>query len=88
MKSQLFLKKFDLTERNIKNLLQIFEFTKYQFDNEENLTKIMNLLKKAKYPFNERIQEIFESSLSDNEILSEILQKKGEPAIIIILIFY
>ncbi len=37
----------------------------------------MNLLKKAKHQFNERIQEIFESSLSDNEILSETLEKKG-----------
>lgn len=37
----------------------------------------MNLLKKAKYQFNERIQEMFESSLSNNEIFSEALEKKG-----------
>lgn len=37
----------------------------------------MNLPKKAKYQFTERIQDIFESSLSDNEILSETLEKKG-----------
>jgi len=37
----------------------------------------MNLLKKAMYQFNERVQEIFEFSLSDNEILSETLEKKG-----------
>jgi len=55
------LNQFDLTERDKKNLSQLFEFTKYLYDNEENLTKTMNLVKKARDQITERIQEMFES---------------------------
>ena len=52
---------FELTDRDNKNLAQLFEFTKYLYDNEENLTKTMNLVKKARDQIIERIQEMFES---------------------------
>jgi len=56
------LNQFELiTDRDKKNLAQLFEFTKYLYDNEENLTKTMNLVKKARDQIIERIQEMFES---------------------------
>ena len=61
------LSKFDLNDRDKKNLSQLFEFTKYLYDNEENLTKTMNLVKKAKDQIIERIQEMFEEDLLENE---------------------
>ena len=33
------LNQFELADRDKKNLAQLFEFTKYLYDNEENLTK-------------------------------------------------
>ena len=61
------LKDFDITERDKKNLSQLFEFAKYLYDNEENLTKTMNLVKKAKDQIIERIEEMFETDLHENE---------------------
>ena len=56
------LNQFELiNDRDKKNLAQLFEFTKYLYDNEENLTKTMNLVKKARDQIIERIQEMFES---------------------------
>ena len=55
------LNQFELTDRDKKNLAQLFEFTKYLYDNEENLTKTMNLVKKAREQIIERILEMFES---------------------------
>ena len=57
------LSKFDLNDRDKSNLTQLFEFTKYLYENEENLTKTMNLVKKAKDQVIERIQEMFEEEL-------------------------
>ena len=55
------LNQFELiNDRDKKNLAQLFEFTKYLYDNEENLTKTMNLVKKARDQIIERIQEMFE----------------------------
>ncbi len=69
------LSKFDLNNRDKRNLTQLFEFTKYLYDNEENLTKTMNLVKKAKDQIIERIQEMFEEELIEindtNELESE-----------------
>jgi len=64
------LSKFDLNDRDKKNLSQLFEFTKYLYDNEENLTKTMNLVKKARDQIIERIQEMFEGDLLEGEDLS------------------
>ena len=61
------LSKFDLNDRDMKNLSQLFEFTKYLYDNEENLTKTMNLVKKAKDQIIERIQEMFEGGLLEDK---------------------
>ena len=63
------LSKFDLNDRDKKNLSQLFEFTKYLYDNEENLTKTMNLVKKARDQIIERIQEMFEGDLLDEDVL-------------------
>jgi hypothetical protein len=56
------LNQFELTDRDKKNLAQLFEFTKY---NEENLTKTMNLVKKARDQIIERILEMFESEVTN-----------------------
>lgn len=61
------LSKFDLNDRDKKNLSQLFEFTKYLYDNEENLTKTMNLVKKARDQIIERIQEMFEGEILEDE---------------------
>jgi len=61
------LSKFDLNDRDKKNLSLLFEFTKYLYDNEENLTKTMNLVKKARDQIIERIQEMFEVELLEDE---------------------
>jgi hypothetical protein len=67
------LKKFELNDRDKKNLAQLFELTKYLYDNEENLTKTMNLIKKARENIIERIEEMFEGELmNDMEDLGEI----------------
>jgi len=55
------LNQFSLTDRDKKNLVQLFEFTKYLYDNEENLTKTMNLVKKGRDQIIERILEMFEN---------------------------
>ncbi|MHA1239549.1 MAG: hypothetical protein ACTSQU_02035 [Promethearchaeota archaeon] len=61
------LSKFDLNDRDKKSLSQLFEFTKYLYDNEENLTKTMNLVKKARDQIIERIQEMFEAEILEDE---------------------
>ncbi len=58
------LNQFELTDRDKKDLVQLFEFTKYLYDNEENLTKTMNLVKKGRDQIIERILEMFESEIS------------------------
>jgi hypothetical protein len=63
------LSKFNLKDRDKKNLVNLFEFTNYLFDDEKNLTKTMNLLKKANDQILERIQEMFEGSLSENKMV-------------------
>lgn len=65
------LSKFDLNDRDKRNLTQLFEFTKYLYDNEENLTKTMNLVKKAKDQVIERIQEMFEEELIEISDINE-----------------
>ena len=62
------LKDFELSERDKKNLSQLFEFTNYLYDSEENLTKTMNLVKTARDQIIERIQEMFEAELLEGEI--------------------
>jgi len=66
------LSKFDLNDRDKRNLTQLFEFTKYLYDNEENLTKTMNLVKKAKDQIIERIQEMFEEELIEINDTNEL----------------
>ncbi|MBD3256726.1 MAG: hypothetical protein GF383_16650, partial [Candidatus Lokiarchaeota archaeon] len=36
---------FKLKDKDIHNLSQLFKFTQYLYDNEENLTKTLNLVK-------------------------------------------
>lgn len=62
------LTKFELDDREIKNLVRLFEFTNFLYDDEANLTKTFNLVKKARETLKERIQEIFESDLLKEKI--------------------
>jgi len=62
------LNKFELTEREKNNLVRLFEFTNYLYDDEENLTKTFNLVKDAKSKLIERLQEMFESEFKDDII--------------------
>lgn len=57
------------------NLVNLFEFTQYLFDNDENLTKTLNLVKKAKDQLNERIRESFEG------ILDQSGENKSSPSL-------
>ena len=61
------LDKKDLSEREKKNLLKLFEFTQYLLDDDNNLTKSLNLAKKAREQLEEQIQELFEGSLTREE---------------------
>jgi hypothetical protein len=62
------LNKYPLDELVKDNLARLFEFTQYLFDNDENLTKTLNLTKSAKDVLIERIQEMFEGSISEDDI--------------------
>jgi len=68
------LSKFELNDRERNNLARLFEFTNYLYDEEKNLTKTLNLLKKAKDELIERIQEMFEARLFENEVVMEDLK--------------
>lgn len=68
------LSKFELNDREKNNLARLFEFTNYLYDDEKNLTKTLNLLKKAKDELIERIQEMFEARLFENEVDIEELK--------------
>ena len=68
------LSKFELNDRERNNLARLFEFTNYLYDDEKNLTKTLNLLKKAKDELIERIQEMFEAGLFENEVVMEDLK--------------
>lgn len=61
------LNKFELNEREKGNLARLFDFTNYLLDDESNLTKTLNLVKKAREQLIERIQELFEGSLMEQE---------------------
>ncbi len=56
------LKDADLKRRERDQLVRLFEFTQYLYDNDENLTKTLNLTKTAKDQLLSRIDEFFEGS--------------------------
>ena len=70
------LNKFELTDREKSNLVRLFEFTNYLYDNEENLTKTFNLVKDAKSKLIERLQEMFESEFKEDAV--EVKDETGE----------
>ena len=53
------LSKHSITEGDQKNLIRLFEFTQYLYDIDENLTKNLNLNKKAKDQLKQRMEEMF-----------------------------
>ena len=57
-----------LSEWEIKNLVRLFEYTNYLYDDEENLTKTFNLVKKAREKLYERIEEMFEADLFEEPL--------------------
>jgi len=62
---------FDLSEREKENLVSLFEFTNYLYDDEDNLTKLFNLRKPAREQLMTRISEMFESEIQDLEQTTE-----------------
>ena len=62
------LSRFELNDRERNNLTRLFDFTTFLYDDEANLTKTFNLVKKAREKLEERIQEMFESELQEEEI--------------------
>ncbi len=63
------LDEFELGDREKNNLARLFDFTNYLFDDENNLTKTQNLVKKAKEQLIERIQEMFEADLTEDDTM-------------------
>jgi hypothetical protein len=61
------LNRFELREQEKSNLTRLFDFTNYLLDDESNLTKTQNLVKKARDQLIERIQELFEGSLMEQK---------------------
>jgi hypothetical protein len=61
------LKKYPVDDLVKDNIARLFEYTQYLFDNDENLTKTMNLTKTAKESLIERIEEMFEGAISEEE---------------------
>jgi hypothetical protein len=61
------LENFELEENEKENLVSLFEFTNYLFDDEENLTKTFKLAKKAREKLGSRIEEMFESEIKEIE---------------------
>ena len=59
------LDEFDLSEREKENLVSLFEFTNYLYDDEDNLTKLFNLRKHAREQLMARISEMFESEIQE-----------------------
>ena len=56
------LKKKEIPKREKRKLIRLYEFTQYLFDNDENLTKTMNLKKGAREELLQRIDELFDSA--------------------------
>jgi hypothetical protein len=59
------LNKFELSKREKENLISLFEFTNYLYDDEDNLTKTFKLRKNAKEKLEEKIIEMFEMELKE-----------------------
>jgi len=53
------LKKNPITDNDRKDLISLFEFAQYLFDNDDNLTKTLNLNKSAKEKLKQRMEETF-----------------------------
>lgn len=62
------LNQFELSEREKTNLVRLFDYTNYLYDDENNLTKTFNLVKSAREKLIERIQELFESDFFEEKI--------------------
>ena len=58
---------FELSERERSNLARLFDYTNFLYDDETNLTKTFNLVKEAREKLMERIKEMFESDLFEDE---------------------
>ncbi len=63
------LEKFDLEESEKENLIRLFEYTNFLYDDENNLTKTFNLVKKARENLRKRIKELFESNLIQEDLI-------------------
>jgi hypothetical protein len=65
------LDNFELDPREKENLVSLFEFTNYLYDDEDNLTKTFKLRKKARVKLTEKIKEMFELEIQEIEDTSE-----------------
>jgi len=57
---------FELSEEERNDLIRLFEFTNYLYDDENNLTKTFKLVKDARMQLHQRIKEIFESDILED----------------------
>lgn len=62
---------FELTNREKENLVALFNYTNYLYDDDENLTKIFNLRKHARLQLIEKIKEMFESELQEEQAIEK-----------------
>jgi hypothetical protein len=72
---------FELSERERSNLARLFDYTNFLYDDETNLTKTFNLVKGAREKLMERISEMFESDLFEDESIEaeeEFMEEKGQ----------
>ncbi|MHA1682415.1 MAG: hypothetical protein ACTSUE_15870 [Promethearchaeota archaeon] len=67
--------KYQISDREKRNLVRLFEFTQYLLDDETNLTKRFNLAKKGKDQLFKYVEDMFEEDLKD---LGEMLEGSGE----------
>ncbi|TXT62967.1 MAG: hypothetical protein BAJALOKI3v1_460008 [Promethearchaeota archaeon] len=66
------LDKFELSKREKENLISLFEFTNYLYDDEDNLTKTFKLRKNSKEKLEEKIIEMFEMEIKELSSIDEM----------------
>lgn len=59
------LKIYPITDNDRKDLIRLFEFAQYLFDNDDNLTKTLNLNKNAKEKLKQRMEDTFGFEIGD-----------------------
>lgn len=72
------LDQFELNDSEKENLVSLFDFTNYLYDDDDNLTKIFNLRKHAREKLIEKIKEMFELEIQEHQELENITEEDLE----------